>query len=255
VFWIDQICIDQEGDEKNHQVAMMGAIYKNAERVITYIGPAKDDEEEKVGMELIQRLHKHFEPNYKLIFKISNLKKAWQRRAELPVTERPRDLQGDDDVEGIELKRAIATDPYVVQGWRRLCEVAFGEWAQRLWMVQEQILNHEAVMLRGSQLLLWDAVAVMSILFYIELLPGRYYQRLWMESRPQGHLSRTSIARSVYSMWHDRRRKTLIRHGTSESDDAFDVFLLNLIYYRELECQDQRVGLSFLRAIFLSHAS
>lgn len=36
VFWIDQICINQESvEEKNHQVAMMAEIYKNASRVIT----------------------------------------------------------------------------------------------------------------------------------------------------------------------------------------------------------------------------
>ena len=44
VFWIDQICIHQEGEEKGDQVALMGQIYRNAARVITYTGPAEDDE-------------------------------------------------------------------------------------------------------------------------------------------------------------------------------------------------------------------
>lgn len=39
IFWIDQICIDQDGEEKNHQVAIMGEIYKSALRVLTYTGP------------------------------------------------------------------------------------------------------------------------------------------------------------------------------------------------------------------------
>jgi len=34
VFWIDQICINQEPEEKSDQVAMMGQIYKNVTRVI-----------------------------------------------------------------------------------------------------------------------------------------------------------------------------------------------------------------------------
>ena len=58
VFWIDQICIDQEGEEKNGQVRMMGDIYRHATRVITYIGPAAlDEEEERRGISLLNRLH------------------------------------------------------------------------------------------------------------------------------------------------------------------------------------------------------
>ncbi|KAJ4374639.1 hypothetical protein N0V86_007512 [Didymella sp. IMI 355093] len=37
--WIDAICIDQDlTDEKNHQVAQMGKIYTNAEKVIMWLG-------------------------------------------------------------------------------------------------------------------------------------------------------------------------------------------------------------------------
>src|ERR1700709_975563 len=71
VFWIDQICINQEGSEKNHQVALMGQIYRNASRVITYIGTAfEDDEEEKRGIALLQRLDKHFADNHELLFEV-----------------------------------------------------------------------------------------------------------------------------------------------------------------------------------------
>jgi hypothetical protein len=59
VFWIDQICIDQEGAEKNNQVALMGQIYENASMVITYLGPVKDEEEEREGVELLNRLDSH----------------------------------------------------------------------------------------------------------------------------------------------------------------------------------------------------
>jgi hypothetical protein len=41
--WIDAICIDQYSlDEQNHQVQLMGKIYKNAEQVIAYIGSGDD---------------------------------------------------------------------------------------------------------------------------------------------------------------------------------------------------------------------
>jgi hypothetical protein len=42
--WIDAICIDQGiTPERNHQVAMMGDIYRNAKRVLAWLGPAADD--------------------------------------------------------------------------------------------------------------------------------------------------------------------------------------------------------------------
>jgi hypothetical protein len=67
VFWIDQICIHQEGEEKGHQVGLIGQIYKNAVRVITYMGPAGDEEVEREGERLLVRLDRHFAPNYKLL--------------------------------------------------------------------------------------------------------------------------------------------------------------------------------------------
>ena len=168
VFWIDQICINQESDEKTHQVAMMGSIYRNAARVITYIGPAKDDEEEKVAMNLMESLHTHFEANFQTLFEMRSLRNAILRREEFPVVELPKELQEDRYRTGLEIKPSA--DTYVTRGWRRLCEMGYGEWTQRLWMVQEQILNDNAVMLRGPILLPWDRVAAISLLFEVNLL-------------------------------------------------------------------------------------
>ena len=45
-FWIDSVCIDQTStQEKNHQVAMMGRIYKRATHVFACVGPHMDDSE------------------------------------------------------------------------------------------------------------------------------------------------------------------------------------------------------------------
>jgi hypothetical protein len=44
LLWIDAICIDQESNtERNHQVAQMGTIYKSAEQVFVWLGPALND--------------------------------------------------------------------------------------------------------------------------------------------------------------------------------------------------------------------
>lgn len=41
ILWVDAICIDQTNDkERGHQVNQMGAIYKKAEKVLVWLGPA-----------------------------------------------------------------------------------------------------------------------------------------------------------------------------------------------------------------------
>jgi hypothetical protein len=157
VFWIDQICIDQEGDEKNHQVAFMGQIYQNASRVITYLGRVEDEEEEQRDLELLKRLDSHFLPNYEKLSQAWDLHSALSKLSELPVARLPDDLSGDAVSERI---------------WQWLVTLCFGEWATRLWIVQEQMLNTNNRMLHGHRLLSWDSVAVMPVLFYL-IHPGK----------------------------------------------------------------------------------
>lgn len=43
IMWIDAICIDQDNDkERGHQVLQMASIYKNAEKVVIWLGPATE---------------------------------------------------------------------------------------------------------------------------------------------------------------------------------------------------------------------
>jgi hypothetical protein len=43
-YWIDAICIDQSSaEEKNHQVALMGQLYKGAAHVLACVGSTADD--------------------------------------------------------------------------------------------------------------------------------------------------------------------------------------------------------------------
>jgi hypothetical protein len=44
VLWVDAICIDQQNvSERNHQVSQMGEIYRNAQRVVIWLGLASAD--------------------------------------------------------------------------------------------------------------------------------------------------------------------------------------------------------------------
>lgn len=57
ILWIDAICIDQTNlEERGYQVNQMGEIYKNAERVVVWLGEATDETD--IAMDSIIKLHK-----------------------------------------------------------------------------------------------------------------------------------------------------------------------------------------------------
>lgn len=74
VFWIDQICIDQQGiQEKNHQVPLMGQIFKSANRVITYVGCARTARTERIGKRLAKSAIHSFFAQLQVTGGLSNL--------------------------------------------------------------------------------------------------------------------------------------------------------------------------------------
>ncbi|KAF6845460.1 ankyrin and het domain protein [Colletotrichum musicola] len=223
-FWIDQICIDQVG-EKNGQVAMMGSIYKNADRVIFYGGAARDDEFETQGIELVRRLDAHFSPNYQAMYEIKNLFVAYQKRHTLPVQHMPDDIAQDMN------KHATA--------FQWLAEVGYGEWRQRLWMVQEQLLARELGFLRGPRLLSWTSVAAATFCFYLRFLPPSYVFDFWERPTNDHTLppakrwrSPWDIASSVFSVWQPQ-------YGAMRGLGS-STLLENIYVYQHLECRDLR---------------
>lgn len=59
--WIDAICINQRDiTERNSQVAIMRKIYKNATRVVVWIGPATESSEQAMEfLEMLATARKH----------------------------------------------------------------------------------------------------------------------------------------------------------------------------------------------------
>lgn len=238
VLWIDQICIDQQGVEKNQQVSLMGQIYKNAARVITYLGPAIDGRLglEERGVQLLQRLDKHFAPNYDNLATMGDLASAVDKRSLLPVKRLP---DGIDELANEET-------------WHWIASLCIGEWATRLWIVQEQLLNEvEIVMLRGSRLLSWSAVTIMAALFSLGLLPKTSVYKYW-HSAPlaDSFFNPLSISGAVFSLWCVRRKMEASRHGKRRKSGTIPKCLLsNLGYYEVLQCRDPRDRIFALLAI------
>ena len=56
--WIDAVCINQDDlEERNRQVSIMGSIYKSARRVYIYLG--EEDLHSRVAMSYLQSIEKH----------------------------------------------------------------------------------------------------------------------------------------------------------------------------------------------------
>jgi hypothetical protein len=239
IFWIDQICIDQEGKEKNHQVALMGDIYRNATRVITYLGPAAlGEEEEKRGIDLLRRLYEHFTDDYDLIYRAGDMYEAYLKKAEFPVTTLPEEFQEGHFDEG----------KHSTQGWSLLFQVTYGEWSWRLWIVQEQLLNEEIVMLRGSSLLSWDTIAIIPVLFGLDLIPRKLAKRFasfLRENTGNSILNLCRIEDSIYSLWHTRKQ----RQKETKWLSVRPWLMTNMLRYEYQHCCDQRDRVFSLLAI------
>jgi hypothetical protein len=246
VFWIDQLCIDQEdAQEKCGQVAMMGEIYKSAAKVILYAGPMGEPKEEKVGMGLVRLLHSYFERSYEELHRHLSIRSAAANKrdfGQLP--------ELCLDAAQYRLESSLTGGPrYVDQGWRWLCSVAFGEWTQRLWIVQEQLLNTETIILRGQCLLAWDAIAVIPILFDLSMIPPCYINRFRREARENSHRRRQDIAAAMWEIWWQRRAmsRTISTISTIDKPDAF--LLQNMQSYSSLQCRDPRDKIYALLAV------
>lgn len=118
-----------------------------------------------------------------------------------------------------------------VQGWRWLLQVAYGERVRRLWIVQEQLLNQDLVMLHGFSLCPWDAVASIPLLFAVQLLPKLYIDHFWQEYLQSSCLQVLRIEDSVYSLWH-----TLQTLNNMERAQVGWGSLQNMAMHQTLEC-------------------
>ncbi|KAN0113321.1 HET domain containing protein [Hyaloscypha variabilis] len=231
LFWIDQICINQEDGEKSHQVALMGKIYENAKRVVTYLGPVEDEEVEEERLELLKRLYSHFLPNLEMLSQIPDPSTAFYSRSGLPVSKLPNDLAGD----------AIGEET-----WQSLVALCFGEWATRLWIVQEQTLNTDNVMLHGSRLISWETVAIMPMLFYLHFIPREHVFRFWRTGRRLLEENPWVISNSTFAIWRSYRLKRKTLGGVISSHGNI---LSNMFRFRNLQCRDHRDRIYALLAI------
>jgi Heterokaryon incompatibility protein (HET) len=237
-FWIDQICINQENnDEKSLQVSLMGQIFMNADRVITYVGPAGSDELEQRGMELLVQIFNAFAPNLGPIFDAGGIRKAKALISTLPVPELPVEISSHIDK----------------HEWDWLMELAFPEWTTRLWIVQEQLLNSETIIMRGPRRIDWLIIAATTIFFGLELLPPDLVMQFWTKNPHKPHfLHPITCAEVMIAMTVDR---ILNFHDIATFEPRRNLYkpshslLQNMALYDNHKCRNQRDHIYALLAV------
>ena len=184
VLWADQICINQEDNaEKEIQVAMMGEIYRTAGSVVTYLGPKASRDQQAFA--LIDQIGQGA-ANY-----VDELL-----------------------IEGFDSSSHLSNVLTIIEahpGRRGLETIIFGDWLRRLWLIPENILNRNTVMLRGNTTLHWKAVLSIAILVMTQLVGDKR----WLAVFPRGltNLQFSGIFINLYrlrsDLWSSSASKTL----------------------------------------------
>jgi Heterokaryon incompatibility protein (HET) len=204
-FWIDQICINQEDkSEQSHQVSLMAQIYSNATQVITYLGPTQSGD--AAALNLLARIDAHFSPFYDQP-EVADVSVNYYRLEKPPP----------------HLRFNIKKDDSVIQ---TLYSILLGEWSRRRWMVQENVLNEDTVMLRGYAVIPTSTFYGIMHLTRCSLLPNSTIQSMVMVQ---------TIIASIRKAIHSKRDRDDDRNSHSVMS------LLGLmVILQEAECSDPR---------------
>lgn len=171
-FWIDQICIDQGNDvEKNHQVTMMMQIYEKASEVVTYLGPEEPGDEEAIR--LLDRIYQFYDDKMRAQTDDPRLREIYSRLNEL-YTDPIVHLLVYKTYEDIppELRFDVSTSDADQAAYSHLGEAIIStRWIERIWLVQENVVNKHAGFLRGTRYVAWDQVGLLCSLSWVGILP------------------------------------------------------------------------------------
>lgn len=149
--WIDQICINQENlDERGAQVKMMAAIYSSARRVVVWLGEASQTTHLaiKFATELCEALTALAETYKGQIISLNDFGEILKpKNFYLP-------KRGESE-------------------WISLSELLSRRWFERLWVVQEVLMNENIIVQCGNEMFTWELM---------EELEGHFSRQLALEA-------------------------------------------------------------------------
>jgi hypothetical protein len=139
--WVDVICINQASvEEKNHQVAMMGEIYRCAEKCFMWLG--EEEDESGLAIDLIKRLS------------------TWL--AQHPVSaDSTFERHMQDDRAFDPAWQEVLNDPTSRPHFMALKKLLRREYWSRVWIIQEILLSQDAIMYCGFHHASWKGLQLL----------------------------------------------------------------------------------------------
>ena len=167
VLWIDAICVDQNNTaERGHQVLRMADIYRQASRVIIWLGPERDDS--TLAMQELNTLGASIEVD-------------WSTTVVKPLSGETYDQWSEEPLPFAEdRKTSAAMDHFLDRSWFK-----------RLWIWQEvRLANLGALMICGGECMLWRTFRNAIYCLYAKRCQSLQIGHLWnicnyTESRPR----------------------------------------------------------------------
>lgn len=176
--WIDAISINQNDErEKTVQVALMTKIYRSADQVIVWLGPAGDNSD--LIMEFFERAAKEMATSTEATWgksKSSKKKKKQQPRKHTISDQLKDDLM---DERQSRVRRALEA----------LLE---REYWYRAWVVQEILVAREIILVCGTRSVLWDSATTV-----VEAFVKERNKRIRGNNKTQQVLDEMAAARRI----------------------------------------------------------
>lgn len=165
--WVDSICINQDDrDEKSHQVAMMFDIYKNAGRVIIWLGPGTPHSDyavewcEQFKGQRFFRDSSLFPRNsyvvtYWVIWQYSMDVARYSMRG-THIFSSYVDFEFANEAQAI--RKVLGSLPKLDYRLESLQDLFHREWFSRMWTVQEVAIARRPVFMCGEKVFSWGSL-------------------------------------------------------------------------------------------------
>lgn len=128
ILWADSICINQDdNEEKGHQVALMGEIYRRAQRVLITLGSDASSESQAMSAA-------------SLVAEVNDMIQEIQTK-----------LDGYNSFPFPDPSDPLLVDPR----WKALGLLTEHPWFERGWVIQEAVLARDAQVIWGSETIGW----------------------------------------------------------------------------------------------------
>lgn len=238
ILWIDAVCINQKNlKERSHQVQQMGEIYKQADRVVFWLGPGTD--ETNVFMKSMELLQKQ---------SIRQQCKSWAQE-----DDRWKTLWGE-----IQLELSFSYEKSTLEDQQRqgLNILLDRPWFRRVWILQEVANAKSALLCCGTRSVSTRVFAIAPLMLdvspsahcqaVLDIMPGIWRETTWWNKNNSlytllkmfGTSEATESRDLIYALRgisSDARDSKALLPDYEKSEEQLTRDVIRFIYYCDLD--------------------